>query len=45
MQESNANRNPGWDALLGDNTATGTVRLMAMVALFVVIGGTVFYLI
>ena len=44
MQESNANRNPEWDAVLGDNTMTGTARLMGLIPFFIVLGGTVFHM-
>lgn len=44
MQESNANRNPEWDAVLGDDTMTATARLMGLILLFIVIGGTVFHM-
>jgi hypothetical protein len=44
MQESNANRNPEWDAIIGDNTVTGTIRLMGLILAFVVPGATVFHL-
>jgi hypothetical protein len=43
MQSNNANKNAEWDAVLGDNTATGTLRLVSLILLFVVIGGSVFY--
>jgi len=42
MQESNANVNPGWDTILGTDTMTGTRRLVGLVIVFVVVGGTVF---
>jgi hypothetical protein len=44
MQESNANRNPEWDAIIGDNTVTGTIRLMGLIFTFAVTGGTVIHL-
>jgi hypothetical protein len=43
MQESNANRNPEWDAVLGDDTMTGTFRLLCLIVLFIVIGGSLFH--
>lgn len=39
------NINPVWDALLGDDTNSGVVRLLALVAAFVLVGGTLFWLI
>jgi len=45
MQENNANRNPEWDAVLGDDTMTGTVRLVGLIIVFVVLGGTAFHFI
>ena len=42
MRENDANVNPGWDAILGTDTMTGTRRLVGLVIVFVVLGGTVF---
>lgn len=39
------NLNPIWDAYMGDDTNTGVLRLVAGVVVFVVIGGTLFWLI
>jgi hypothetical protein len=40
---SNANINPEWDAILGDDTMTGTGRLLGLIVVFVVVGGSVFH--
>jgi hypothetical protein len=45
MQEANANRNPEWDAVLGDDTMTGTARLLGLIMFFIIIGGSVFHFI
>lgn len=39
------NINPVWDALLGENTDGATIRLVGLIAVFVVLGGTLFWLI
>lgn len=38
------NINPAWDALLGEDTNTGVVRLVGMVLVFVVLGGSLFWI-
>ena len=38
------NINPAWDSVLGDNTDGGTMRLVAIVAAFAILGGTLFWL-
>lgn len=43
MQHNNANNNPEWDAVLGENTMVGTARLLALIVVFIAIGGTVFH--
>ena len=44
MQESNGNRNPEWEAVLGVETMTGTGRLLGLILVFVVVGGSIFHL-
>lgn len=39
------NINPAWDTLLGDNTNGAVVRLVGLVGVFVILGGTLFWLI
>ena len=39
------NINPAWDTLLGEDTNSGVIRLVGLILLFVVLGGTIFWLI
>lgn len=39
------NINPAWDAVLGDDTDSGTMRLIGLILAFVLLGGTLFWLI
>lgn len=39
------NINPVWDAVLGDDTDGAVMRFVGLVAGFVVLGGTLFWLI
>jgi len=39
------NVNPAWDTVLGENTNSGAVRLVGLVVVFVVLGGSIFWLI
>jgi hypothetical protein len=43
MQRDNANINPEWDMVLGIDTQTGTLRLLGLILLFVVVGGSTFH--
>lgn len=38
------NINPAWDALLGEDTAGAAIRLIGLIAGFVAVGGTAFWL-
>lgn len=38
------NINPLWDALLGEDTNSGVIRLVGLVLVFVLVGGTIFWL-
>lgn len=39
------NINPVWDALLGEHTDSAVIRLLGLIAAFVLVGGTLFWLI
>jgi hypothetical protein len=39
------NINPVWDTVLGDDTNAGVIRLVGLVIAFVVVCGTLFWLI
>ena len=39
------NINPAWDALLGHETDSGTMRLMGLIVAFLLAGGTLFWLV
>ena len=39
------NINPAWDAVLGQDTDTAVMRLVGLIAAFVLIGGTLFWII
>ena len=39
------NINPAWDAILGGNTDGAVMRLVGLIAIFVALGGTLFWLI
>ena len=39
------NINPAWDAVLGDDTDSDTMRLIGLIVAFVLLGGTLFWLI
>lgn len=41
----NPDINPIWDAYMGEDTNTGVIRLVAGVVVFVVVCGTVFWMI
>ena len=43
MQRDNLNINPEWDAVLGTDTQTGTLRLLGLILHFVVAGGSAFH--
>jgi hypothetical protein len=45
MQMDDPNINPVWDAVLGHDTNGAVLRLVGLIALFVVAGGTFFSLI
>jgi hypothetical protein len=38
------NINPAWDAVLGEDTDSATMRLIGLIAAFVILGGTLFWL-
>jgi hypothetical protein len=40
--EDDPNINPLWDAVLGKRTDVGTMRMLAVVAVFVIVGGAIF---
>jgi hypothetical protein len=39
------NINPAWDAVLGEDTNGAVLRLVALIVTFVILGGTLFWLI
>lgn len=39
------NINPAWDSILGDDTDGAVMRLVAIIAVFTLLGGTFFWLI
>jgi hypothetical protein len=39
------NINPAWDILLGEDTNAGVIRLVGLILVFVVLGGSTFWLI
>ena len=39
------NINPAWDSIMGDNVDRGTMRLLAIIVTFVILGGTLFWLV
>ena len=39
------NINPVWDAVLGQDTDTAVMRLLGLVVVFVLVGGTLFWMI
>lgn len=39
------NNNPAWDRILGQKTDNAVIRLIGLVAAFVLVGGTLFWMI
>lgn len=43
MQDPNTN--PAWDAVLGEDTEAAVMRLLGLLAAFVILSGTLFWLV
>ena len=43
MQDPNIN--PAWDAVLGEDTEAAVMRLLGLLAAFVILSGTLFWLV